>query len=357
MAVIPYHRVVPTAESLYDKIQTMPEYESIRADADMLRSHYLARREYAHMHAALCFLVSSNHSKAIAMISDERSVSYDGARNIMLSAINAAPEKWLEDREGFYKKGLIHSGQKYYTAPAELEKGSFFDQTSRDIPPEMQPILLRALQMRLARTMTEREVSVTSRALLYVAVQLMPAGEEKNFKMNALSTERTARMHQENLGLSYDIIRIITTELERPLPADVAGEHLPRRMKQSSPQKPKALQPATREQFTSAHDVMHGFASENEAPPVSVLYKNLKYLKDCRQITPNEAVIYHYLKTPPKNLMDMEGHTENSAAIKYDRPLNVIRMIVSKVDKALAELEGRSSPLRRDLHQSGAVRP
>jgi hypothetical protein len=165
-------------------------------------------------HAALCLLQSPHVSVAL-----KRYRAESGNRNPVLAerqfmqAINASRAAFPDDDETLYAKGLIRTSAGYCIAPVSLARGSDYDATRRKLHPAAAAILFHATGIALGRRRRPPDIFVGRRTLQYIAVQLMPGGLRKEFKMNKLSQVTTPERHAHCLAQSARAIRVLAAEL------------------------------------------------------------------------------------------------------------------------------------------------
>lgn len=199
--------------------------------ASALRAHCSvvgAANADPNFHAALCFLQSPHVSVALKRYRAESGNKNPAlAERQFMQAINASRAAIPDDDETLYAKGLICTPAGYCIVPQSLARGSGYDAARRKLYPAAATILFHATGHALGVRRRPADIPVGKKTLQYIAVQLMPGGPSKKFKMNKLSQETTPERHARYMTQSARAITALAAELgiafTKDVPAPLEG--------------------------------------------------------------------------------------------------------------------------------------
>jgi len=156
-----------------------------RADLEVLKQGFLpmhlnkpysGEKYYA---AILAFAMAPSIESAIDAMCLGANLRHPEAANIIMDAINNAPEAWLKKHnEDLFQKGVIRGAKYYHMVHVLHQAGSDMDKATMKIPLERKPLLDLAIDAAYKRGL-ESIPNITDRALVSIAIQLMDDSPEK----------------------------------------------------------------------------------------------------------------------------------------------------------------------------------
>lgn len=323
-----YHNLKILAQDTMDTACKNPDPGGRLRTADM---HFA---DGAHKHAMVHILTQPDIETAIKCVMEDRDIERSAARSAITAAIENAPSAWQNDKNFLYSRGIVKIEKKFFILPPELLKDSLFDGTRSQLSPEAKKILDQTLKASLTGRLSGN-ISIGTSTVQYVAAQLVTDKSGREFRLSALSAERSRPVDADHLYNSSRAIRHFAKELDINL-AEIGvtlreGEARTQKPKPAvQPETPQAVKPLTR-----VHQVA-GIAPP-KSPPVDVtdtkgdLRRALERHVAEESVTPKEAAVYFFMAGTLSSI----GPTTEEAARKFGLSQEEVEAVLEDVSGVL----------------------
>ncbi len=293
---------------------------AIQNDLNLPHAAIIHDRSYeSRMISALCILMSASWEEAVQKKTN-MGIETESARTALRTVLTTVGV--MKGEAYMVKIGAIRLPNGQY-CPAKEEEISAILNARQHIAQAHTPILDCAIL--LYYEPRQRDIiKVGPTAFPYVLAQLMPPGDEKDFRLNALSQQTRIREPKKFLESMAKIVQAIAQEKGIILPEGYL----------ITTEKPSS-------QSSSSNALRAGFP-HNLAVPVTEekevhhdLLKKLKDLADAQEITKNQGLVYFMIHHPdPSKMMG-----ENAAMKKYGISQEDMNILINHVEACLQALE------------------
>jgi hypothetical protein len=203
--MIAYHHSARLADAAHQRlVESQPGLAFLAKDFEKTFLHGKGGKNHAYLHAALTLLTSPDVQTAASSIAQEREIPLWQAEGTIISAMTCARNLLRGHQPLLLEKGLMETNARIVALPSGSVANGF-GTALRRIVPAYRP-LMDDVYATLCPRKADQQQAGAHRLLPYVAAQLMPRGQERDARFNALSLATPRRHHEQSLARSASLI-------------------------------------------------------------------------------------------------------------------------------------------------------
>ncbi len=342
------------------------------------------------------------------------------AEKHIIDSVNEGPAIFKADELFLHQRGIMRGSTRYFSGSKDIKPGSLYDRAWQAMEPQFRPLIADAIENAITRKGT-----IGTKTMNYVAVLLMPTGPEKRSALDSLHSKYGGSEHGALLQDAKGFISVTSKRLgivvpetmpavspnltfakaaaPKPKPpAPLPPAPPPKPPAPPAPPPPPAPVPAptppvppplvgeassVKKENTaqaSADFEAEANAAEKRAdekkraakpPPapkpvlsdMQVLKRDVELLRNEKDISEREAMMYLWMKTPGKDgsprtysdaivYLRKQGEFDNKDDVYLQRRLI---MMEAHVNLQLKKLRGSDEVLvsKTDVHEDRTLRP
>lgn len=303
----------------------------------LVRSHYDFN---AFSHAMIHFITNDNLDDAITEIMRERGMKKLQAKTVLTSAIEHGPKSWKDNFDFLYAKGVVMVGGHCVILPPELRTGTPHDTAFQQLSPIARRIAQQSLGYAVKQGSKNLGFTFGSLTQQYLVAQLMSEGQEKDFRISALSMDKDSTPHKAQMTNSAFAVRHFAKETG----VNLEGLNIVIREGREAEMKPLEKKTSSQPRVPSVRaDAAPRFlAAANDTHEASIkeLRQSLSRILGKNGIKPVHAQLYFYLS----NMTDGNVPTHEDASQKFGVAQKEIPAIVQNIEHALDAQQAASIP-------------